>query len=71
MTKNERPSKRTRGRPVKYPMPEPIPDTLENVLRALVRSPPKKRREWEFMKKARNTQTANPPSQGTIGHFAM
>ena len=45
-------SKRKRGRPVKYPMPDPIPDTLENVLKALVTSPPKKRDEWGFLKKS-------------------
>ena len=37
-------TKRPRGRPVEYPMPEPIPDTPENVARAIMRAPPKK--EW-------------------------
>ena len=40
-----------RGRPVKYPMPEAIPDTLENVMRAIVNTPPKKRDEWKYLKK--------------------
>ena len=31
-----------RGRPVEKPMPEPIPDTSENVARAIMQGPPKK-----------------------------
>ena len=42
--------KRSRGRPVEKPMPEPIPDTPENIARAIVRGPPKK--EWDYMKAA-------------------
>lgn len=38
-----------RGRPPK-PMPEPIPDTWENVAKALLDTPPKKRDEWEYLK---------------------
>ena len=40
----------TRGRPVKNTMPEPIPDTAENIARAIMRGPPKK--EWDYMKVA-------------------
>ena len=43
--------KRTRGRPVKNTMPEPIPDTAENIARAIMRGPPKK--EWNYMKVAK------------------
>ena len=43
--------KRTRGRPVEKPMPEPIPDTPENIARAIMRGPPKK--EWDYMKAAK------------------
>ena len=32
-------------------MPPQIPDTLENVVRAVLNTPPKKRDEWEFMRK--------------------
>ena len=32
-------------------MPEPIPDTPENIARALLASPPKKDEEWEYMKR--------------------
>lgn len=38
------------GRPP-LPMPEQIPDTLENVLEALVGSPPVKPDEWDYLKK--------------------
>ena len=40
--------KRTRGRPIEKPRPEPIPDTVENIARAIMRGPPKK--EWDYMK---------------------
>ena len=42
--------KRPRGRPAR-PMPSQIPDTPENVARAVLSTPPKKRDEWEFMRK--------------------
>lgn len=38
----------TRGRPGR-PMAEPIPDTPENIMRAILGTPPKKRKEWDFM----------------------
>ena len=40
-------NKRKRGRPPK-PMPEQIPDTPENVARALMTSPPRQPDEWEY-----------------------
>ena len=40
--------KRPRGRPAVRIMPDPIPDTPENVVRAISQGPPK--RDWEFMK---------------------
>ncbi len=40
MTDSEQP-KRGPGRPVEYPMPEPIPDTFRNIIKALVRPVPK------------------------------
>ena len=43
-------TKRPRGRPVEYPMPEPIPDTPENVACAIMQGPPKK--EWDYLKAA-------------------
>ena len=51
--------KRKRGRPVKYKMPEQIPDTPENVLRAVLNTPPKKEDEWEYMKIARRQETSD------------
>ena len=39
-------SKRHKGRPARE-MPEPIPDTPENVAKALVTQPPK--REWSYL----------------------
>lgn len=44
-------TKLQRGRPVEKPMPEPIPDTPENIARALVNSPPKRRDEWAYLKR--------------------
>ena len=40
-----------RGRPIEKPMPEPIPDTPENIARAIMRGPPKK--VWRYLKKNR------------------
>ena len=39
-----------RGRPVKNTMPEPIPDTPENIARALLTTPPKDEGEWDYLK---------------------
>ena len=39
--------KKPRGRPPR-PMPEPIPDTPENIARAIMRRPPK--RDWDYLK---------------------
>ena len=49
MTANP-PKKRRRGRPVEKEMPEPIPDTPENVARALLSTPPKEDGDWDYMK---------------------
>ena len=42
--------KRARGRPPVRVMPEPIPDTPENLVRALCQGPPKPNGKWKFMK---------------------
>ena len=47
-----------RGRPVEKPMPAPISDTPENIARAIMRGPPKKK--WNYMKAA----TAGKPEDG-------
>ena len=49
MSKDKSESKRKRGRPVKYTMPEPIPDTPENIAKAILSTPPKKPQDWKFM----------------------
>lgn len=46
-------AKRPRGRPVELKMPERIPDTAENIARAVLQSPSKKAQDWKFMKTAR------------------
>ena len=38
---------RKRGRPAKITMPPPIPDTPENVAKAIMRGPPKK--VWRYL----------------------
>ena len=42
--------KRGRGRPVEKPLPAPIPDTPENVARALLTTPPKDEGDWDYLK---------------------
>lgn len=37
------------GRPPTLTMPEPIPDTVENVMDAILTTPPKKRSEWKYL----------------------
>ena len=32
-------------------MPEPIPDSPENVAKALLKTPPKKQTDWKYLKK--------------------
>jgi hypothetical protein len=43
---------RKRGRPVEKPEPAQIPDSPENVLRALVNAPPRADDEWDYLKRA-------------------
>ena len=45
-------SKKKVGRPPR-PMPEQIPDTPENVARALRNTPPKRKDEWDHIKVSR------------------
>ena len=45
--------KKLRGRPPVKQMPEPIPDTPENIAKALLTTPPKKDSEWEYPKEGR------------------
>ena len=50
MKKEENGQPKRSGRPVKYPMPEAIPDTPENVARAILKNPPKK--NWNYLKES-------------------
>lgn len=47
MSKDDAKKPAKRGRPVEHPMPELIPDTPENVARAILNAPPKKRKKRE------------------------
>lgn len=42
-------TKRKRGRLSKREWPDPIPDTPENIMHAIVNTPPKKPDEWRFL----------------------
>ena len=48
MSDESKPEKRKVGRPPK-PMPELIPDTPENIARAILNTPPKKSEEWRYL----------------------
>ncbi len=48
MKRKER--KRKRGRPPIYVMPEPIPDTPENIARIFMNSPKVPKGGWQFLK---------------------
>ena len=39
------------GRPRKLIMPDPIPDTPENIAKAVLTTPPKKPHEWKYMQR--------------------
>ena len=45
--------KRNRRRPAKRTMPEPIPDTPENIMKAVLDTPPKRADEWRYLKDER------------------
>ena len=53
--------KRPRGRPAKNRMPDPIQASAEDIARVLLRTPPKKRDEWDYLK----------PQRRKNGHFGM
>jgi hypothetical protein len=42
--------------PPAYQMPEPIPDTPENVARAIMQGPPKK--EWRYLKDKKRKESS-------------
>ena len=45
-------TKRPRGRPEEREWPDSIPDTPENVARAIMARPPKK--DWDYLKQEKN-----------------
>ena len=45
---------RPRGRPMEREWPELIPDTLENVMRALAGTAPKAEKEWQYLREHRD-----------------
>lgn len=49
-----------RGRPVKYPLPEPIPDSPENIARAILATPPRKREDWKHIREREEGCPNNP-----------
>ena len=51
MKEKESKPKRGRGRPVTKPMPELIPDTPENIARAVLTSPRVPPGGWRYLKK--------------------
>lgn len=40
---------RGRGRPVEKPMPDLIPDTPGNIMRAVLNTPPKRDDAWRYL----------------------
>ena len=54
--------KRKVGRPPK-PMPELIPDTPENIARALFRTPPKKPNEWRYLRESESGESESEDSE--------
>ncbi len=45
-------TKRPLGRSVEKPLPEPVDNSPENVMRAILATPPKRDDEWRYMRKA-------------------
>ena len=58
--------KPTRGRPVTHPMPDLIPDTPENIVRAVLRSPAVPRGGGGGMEVSQGR--AQDPHEGELGH---
>ena len=58
MKKDAKQPKRPRGRPVTRTMPESIPDTPENLARAIMNGPPKKK--WRYLDNKGGLTTPRP-----------
>ena len=48
--------KRPRGRPVTHEMPARIPDTGANILKAVLRQPPRDEDDWDYLKKGKGAE---------------
>ena len=46
--------KRPAGRPATHEMPERIPDTGRNILKAVLRQPPRDEDDWDYLKKRKS-----------------
>ncbi len=55
--KSSKPPQRPRGRPRTHSMPDPIPDSPQNVARILMTTPPPKDSEWQYLRDAPPTST--------------
>jgi hypothetical protein len=62
MPADEGTGKHKRRRPVKYEMPPPIPDTAENVLKAIFAGPPSK--QWDYLKGTDRDKPQKPTVHG-------
>ena len=51
--------KRKRGRPRELLMPEPIPDSPENIARACMEGPPK--RDWRYLEPGSDAKAKRAP----------
>ena len=52
MSTRRKKQKRKPGRPVTRPEPERIPDSAENVLRAVLATPPRRPNGWKYLKRS-------------------
>ncbi len=59
MNRDTKSSRNPVGRPPK-PMPPPIPDTPENVAKAILFSPPKRDEEWEYLSNQDEAHSVDP-----------
>ena len=62
----KRPTKAKKaGRPPTLTMPEPIDDTIENVMDAVLTTPPKERSEWKYLQRQKEGASLSAQSSET------
>ena len=49
-TKTDVSKKNGRGRPPVKAFPDPIPDSMKNIARAVLTTPPKNEQDWKYLK---------------------